>query len=172
MRDWTLPLCQDRTRLRGVRQTQPASVSAIEQLGVRVLLLGDRTVVEEIAALLRAGAAGFVALDAEPAELTAAIARAARGEVVLGPDLTRRLLFAGDAASRAPRLSDRERSVLRLAAEGRSNRQIAEALLVCQSTVKTHLARAHDKLGTRRRTAAVAEALRRGLLDDAPDPAG
>jgi DNA-binding NarL/FixJ family response regulator len=147
------------------------AIQALRQLGVKVLLIGDATLIDEIAALLRAGAAGFVAAGADRHELATALTQVAAGRLVFEAELTRHLLCAHQAAQAPPRLTDREHQVLTLVADGHSNRQIAETLYVCQSTVKTHLESVHDKLGTRRRAAAVAEALRLGLLGDRNAPA-
>ncbi|WP_432558363.1 response regulator [Granulicoccus sp. GXG6511] len=118
----------------------------------------------DIVRAVEAGAAGYLLKDAPPDEIVTAIVRAARGETVLTADLTARVVETMRERTRAP-LSDRELDVLRLVAEGKSNREIARALFVSEATVKTHLNHAFGKLGVASRTAAVAAARRTGVLD-------
>lgn len=159
----------------GVVLTEPAvlkpdgvaMLTTLDAAGWRTLLMADAAALDDAAALIRAGASGFVARTATADELVTSIRAAAAGQLVLERATTRRLLHH-DAASPAPALSPREREVLMLVARGRSNEQIAAQLYVATTTVKTHLMRLNEKLGTRRRSAAVAEAMRRGLLDDMP----
>jgi DNA-binding NarL/FixJ family response regulator len=117
----------------------------------------------DIVRAVEAGAAGYLLKDAEPSAIVEAIAGAARGETVLSPQLTQRVV----ETMRAPQvtLSDREREVLQLVAEGLSNRAIAKRLLLSEATVKTHLNRAFTKLGADSRTGAVSLARRSRLID-------
>jgi DNA-binding NarL/FixJ family response regulator len=116
----------------------------------------------DILAAVEAGARGYLLKDAPTEELTAAVRAAAAGEVALGPAVQRRLL--GRLRSPATALTARELEVLGLVADGRTNDEIARELFLSRATVKTHLVHVYDKLGASSRTAAVAEARRRGLL--------
>jgi len=116
---------------------------------------------------IEAGAQGYVPKSAAGAEIVAAVRAVARGEVAIAPVLQAGL--AGEmrqrrGATERPRLSDRELEVLRLAAEGKTVNTIAEHLYVSAATVKTHLHHAYEKLGVSDRAAAVAQAMREGLL--------
>ncbi|MEU0572808.1 response regulator transcription factor [Nonomuraea sp. NPDC005983] len=124
---------------------------------------------------LRAGAAGFLLKRASPERLIDAVQTLAAGESVLDPAVTRdlvgQLVAAGPGRERPgprdrrlARLTAREREVLRQAAEGYSNAQIAELLLLAESTVKTHLKRILAKIDARDRAQAVAIAYQSGLM--------
>lgn len=117
----------------------------------------------DIVRAVEAGAAGYLLKDAEPSAIVEAIAGAARGETVLSAQLTQRVVETMRAHQVT--LSEREREVIRLVAEGLSNRAIAKALFLSEATVKTHLARAFGKLGVDSRTGAVSVARRSGLID-------
>ena len=120
-------------------------------------------------AALRAGAIGYVRKDAEPDVLLAAVRAAARGQSVLDPGvagvLLREVARAGQAGAA---LTDREREVLRLIALGRTNREIADILVISAETVKTHVGNTLSKLHLAHRTQAALYAVKRGLisLDD------
>ncbi|HEX4109155.1 MAG TPA: response regulator transcription factor [Solirubrobacteraceae bacterium] len=123
---------------------------------------------EEAALVLRAldaGAAGFLSKEAGDEEICDALVRAAAGEVVVG-DTLHQVVFArlGGRPTPRPELSERERQVLELAAAGRSNAAIGEELFLSAATVKSYLARTFEKLGVSDRSAAVAAALRQGLI--------
>jgi two-component system nitrate/nitrite response regulator NarL len=113
------------------------------------------------------GAAGYLTKDADARELCEAISAVARGKTVLSPQLQAGI--AGEIRLRAvderPFLSDREREILKLVATGMSAPQIARKLCLATPTVKTHLHHTYEKLGVGERAAAVAEAMRRGLLE-------
>ena len=116
-----------------------------------------------VRAALEAGAAGYVLKDAEANELASAIRAAVRGEMHLDPAVARQLT----AALRAPRvgavtLTPREREVLALIADGRSNQQIATALVVSERTARTHVSNILAKLGVASRTQAALWAVREG----------
>jgi DNA-binding NarL/FixJ family response regulator len=123
-------------------------------------------------ASLQAGASGFLLKNVPPEELLAAIRVVASGEAVVAPRITRRLLdrFAGQLAPRAgdedqlDQLTEREREVLLLVAQGMSNAEIAERLFVAETTVKTHVGRILTKLGLRDRVQAVVLAYETGLV--------
>lgn len=121
----------------------------------RVLLLSGLGTPEVASQALAAGAGGFLDKQATAEELCAAVAAVARGEIVVSPRL--------DLAA-AVSLSPREREVLSLVADGFSAPEIAERLVLSPHTVKTHVRNLCDKLGVADRAAAVASAMRRGLL--------
>jgi DNA-binding NarL/FixJ family response regulator len=127
-------------------------------------------------AALRAGASGFLLKNAPPEELLSAIRVVAGGEAVVAPRITRRLLdrFAGQLTApveedgRVAALTEREREVLLLVAQGLSNAEIAERLFVAETTVKTHVGRILTKLGLRDRVQAVVLAYETGLVRPGP----
>ncbi|UAJ81307.1 response regulator transcription factor [Leifsonia sp. ZF2019] len=127
-----------------------------------VLVLTNYDSDADILGAVEAGASGYLLKDAPPHELTAAIRAAAAGESALAPVIASRLLDR----LRAPRvsLSAREIEVLRLVAAGRTNTEVAGALFVSETTVKSHLAHIFTKLDVTSRTAAVAAARERGIL--------
>lgn len=112
---------------------------------------------------VEAGAAGYLLKDAAPTVIVAAIEAAARGESVLGPELTERVVAS--MRIRRADLSSRELEVLRLVADGLSNRDVSRHLVVSEATVKTHLNHVFAKLHVESRTAAVASARGAGLID-------
>jgi two-component system nitrate/nitrite response regulator NarL len=144
-------------------------VEAIAQLDsrTRILVLSAFDDQHGIFEAIAAGANGYVLKDVDRDVICDAIARVARGEHVLPPQLQDGLLR--ELRTRSTRaswsLSAREHEVLELAARGLSTPEIGRSLYIGASTVKTHLERVAEKLGVRGRTAAVAEAIRRGLLD-------
>ncbi|MBI2872931.1 MAG: response regulator transcription factor [Chloroflexi bacterium] len=125
-----------------------------------------------IAALLEVGAAGYLLKTVQSRELVEAIQRVHAGEAVIHPRIAKKVLqrFAGNKApgleGTAPgeSLSEREKEVVRLAARGKSNREIAAALALSDRTVQAHLSRIFNKLGAASRTEAVIIALRQGWL--------
>ncbi len=135
-----------------------------EHPGVPVLVLTTYDRDADIVRAIDAGATGYLLKDAPREELHRAVRAAARGETVLAPAVAARLVgrLRGPAAGE---LSAREREVLRHVARGRTNREIAAALVVSEATVKTHLLNAFAKLGVDDRTAAVVTALERGELE-------
>ena len=146
-----------------------AVVKALQRDGVptRTIFLSayfDRQIVYEA---LSAGAAGFLSKDALGDEICETVLRVARGETVLGKEIQGAVAEAirGREPSAGAVLTDREREVLKLTADGRSAPQIAEELYLSPTTVKTHLQRAYEKLGVSDRAAAVREAMRRGLIE-------
>lgn len=128
---------------------------------------------------LEAGASGFLLKNAAPEELVEAVRVVARGDALLAPTVTRRVLerFAARPVRAArpdlvAELTDREREVLLQVAQGLSNAEIAGALFVSEATVKTHVSRVLDKLGVRDRLQAVVHAYETGLVIPATDPGG
>jgi DNA-binding NarL/FixJ family response regulator len=124
---------------------------------------------------LRSGASGFLVKDTEPVELLRAVRAVAGGEALLSPSVTRRLIaeFATRAKEpmRSPELdhlTDREREVMALVAEGLSNEEIAQRLYVSPATAKTHVSRILLKLGARDRAQLVVMAYESGLVRAAP----
>jgi DNA-binding NarL/FixJ family response regulator len=142
----------------------------------RILMLTTFDLDEYVHTALRAGASGFLLKDAHPEELLAGIRAVAGGDAVIAPALTRRLLDAfaqhlsgaGPAVSPAtdPRLAtltDREREILVAIGHGWTNGEIAERLVLSESTVKTHVGRVLAKIGARDRIQAVIFAYDLGL---------
>jgi DNA-binding NarL/FixJ family response regulator len=137
----------------------------------RILVLTTFDLDEYVYAAVRAGASGFLLKDVRPGDLVEAIRLVANGSALLGPGVTRRLLerFAdedasGDAAEAVARLTDREREILRLLASGLSNAELAQQLVVSETTVKTHVSNVLRKLGVRDRVQAVIVAYDAGLV--------
>jgi DNA-binding NarL/FixJ family response regulator len=139
--------------------------------GVRVLILTTFEIDEYVFEALRSGASGFLVKDTEPVELIRAVRAVAGGEALLSPSVTRRLIaeFASRAkeparATELDHLTDREREVMALVAEGLSNEEIAERLIVSPATAKTHVSRAMIKLNARDRAQLVVFAYESGLV--------
>lgn len=127
----------------------------------RVLIL--TTFDSDVLPAIEAGAIGYLLKDALPDELMRAVRAAARGESVLAPSVTQHLM-GQVRRPRAGTLTDREKEVLQLVANGSSNREAATALFIGEASIKTHLQHIYDKLGVRDRASAVAEGYRRRLL--------
>ena len=143
----------------------------VEQPGVRVLALTTFDDDEDVFAALRAGALGYLLKDVSSDRLVEAVLSAARGESVLQPSVAAKVVARFAQLDDAPRprpqplvvpLSERELDVLRLLADGCSNREIAAALFLAEGTVKNHVTNVLGKLGARDRTQA---ALRARALD-------
>jgi DNA-binding NarL/FixJ family response regulator len=135
----------------------------------RILVLTTFDLDEYVYAAVDAGASGFLLKDVQPAELVDAIRVVAAGNSLFGPAATRRLVErfappAGTAARSLDTLTDREREVLRLLAEGRSNAELASRLYLSEATVKTHVSAVLRKLGVRDRVQAVIAAYEAGLV--------
>ncbi|UDY37428.1 response regulator transcription factor [Dermatobacter hominis] len=143
--------------------------------GVRVVVVTTFELDEYVFEALRAGAAGFLVKHTEPAELVRAVRVIAAGDALLSPSVTRTLIgrFAGTPAVGAPAgpaddlligtLTDREREVVGLVAQGCSNDEIAARWVVSPATVRTHVSRAMNKLHARDRAQLVVIAYRSGL---------
>jgi len=137
----------------------------------RVLVLTTFDLDEYVYAALRAGAAGFLLKDAPTEELLAAVRTVHRGDAVIAPSATRRLLAQvvpalPDVAARDRALdvlTEREREVVALLADGMSNAEIGARLFLSEATVKTHVGRVLAKLGLRDRVQVVVWAYRNGL---------
>ncbi|WP_431804648.1 response regulator [Microbacterium sp. bgisy203] len=171
-------------RLDGIGATAEIVRTAPE---TRVLVLTTFDLDEYAFGAIQAGASGFLLKDAQRAELTAAIRAVRRGDAVLSPRVTRRLLehvalpapevpAPGAASPVAPRtdpasgLTERERDVYLAVARGLSNAEIAAELFLAESTVKTHVGRVLAKLGARDRVHAVILAHRLGHVAPGDDP--
>ncbi|QFZ23108.1 response regulator [Saccharothrix syringae] len=139
---------------------------------VRVLVLTTFDLDDYVYEALRAGASGFLLKHAPAGDLLAAVRVVARGEALLAPSVTKRLIedFVRSRPVRAVRpaaldvLTERETEVLRLVAQGLSNGEIAGHLVLAEQTVKTHVSRVLTKLGLRDRAQAVIAAYESGLV--------
>jgi DNA-binding NarL/FixJ family response regulator len=145
-----------------------AGESVADPLAVVVVTTYDLD--ENLHAALRAGALGFLLKDAGPALLVEAVRAAANGDSLVSPSMTRRLLATGglpdptDLTDLKEPLTTRETDVVRLVAQGLTNAEITEKLVVSMSTVKTHLSAIQRKLGARNRTEIAIWAWRRRLV--------
>lgn len=133
--------------------------------GVKVVILTSFGETERVHAALERGASGYLLKDAGPAEVEAALRAAVRDEVFLDAAVTRRLT----QEMRAPRiglgaLTAREREVLVLVAEGRSNQDIADRLVISERTARTHVSHVLSKMGLTSRTQAALLAVKEGLV--------
>lgn len=143
-----------------------------DRLGdVRIVILTTFDLDEYVFEAIRAGASGFLVKDTEPVELLRAVRAVAAGDALLSPGVTRRLIGAFATRSREPlatpaldALTDREREVMVLVAEGLSNDEIAERLYVSPMTARTHVSRAMTKLAARDRAQLVVFAYESGLV--------
>jgi DNA-binding NarL/FixJ family response regulator len=138
---------------------------------VRIVILTTFEVDEYVFEAIRAGASGFLVKNTKPVELLGAVRAVAAGDALLSPGVTRRLIREFAARTRhAPRspalddLTDREREVMALVAEGLTNDEIGKRLFVSPLTVKTHVSRAMVKLGARDRIQLVVFAYQSGLV--------
>jgi DNA-binding NarL/FixJ family response regulator len=154
----------------GLEATRQITADAL-LAGVRILMLTTFDLDEYVYQALRVGASGFLLKDTPPADLLAAIRVVAAGDALLAPGITRRLIaeFARRPDPRvAPAaldaLTDRERVVLGLVAQGLSNAEIAQRLVVSSATSKTYVSRLLAKLGARDRAQLVAIAYETGLV--------
>ncbi|KDP91314.1 LuxR family transcriptional regulator [Clavibacter cf. michiganensis LMG 26808] len=173
-------ICMDvqMPRVDGLEATR--RIVADPAIGAAVLMLTTFDREDYLFTALDAGASGFVLKSASPESLVEAVHVIARGDALLSPDVTRRVIErfgrgSADAASTAPiptiptdprvlTLTDRELEVLRLLAEGLANAEIAERLYLGEATVKTHVSRLLLKLGVRDRVQAVVFAYERGIV--------
>ncbi|MEV0566499.1 response regulator transcription factor [Dactylosporangium sp. NPDC050588] len=152
--DLRMPVLDGAEAIRRLRQRAPE---------VRVLVLTTFDTDHDVLPAIEAGATGYLLKDAPVEDLLRAVRSAARGESVLAPAVAGRLM----GRVRRPvsgTLSQRELQVLKLIADGASNREAAAGLLISEASIKTHLLHIYDKLGVRDRAGAVAEAFRRGLV--------
>jgi DNA-binding NarL/FixJ family response regulator len=154
-------------RMPGVDGASATAQIVAAGTGTRVLVLTTYETDDHILAAIEAGASGYLLKAAPQAEILAGIRAVAAGETVLAPSIAAKLVsrVRADAVSDPlPSLSPREREVLALVADGRSNPEIARALYLGEATVKTHLLHVFEKLGVNDRTRAVTRAMELGLL--------
>lgn len=145
--------------------------------GPRVLVLTTFDVDEYVFEALRAGASGFLLKTAAPHQLTRAVLDVHRGDILLAPEITRRLIMRfverrqPDRDAEWIRLTTREQEVLRLIASGLSNTEIAARIFVAETTVRNHVSRILGKLNLRDRAQAVIFAYECGAVraGDSPD---
>jgi DNA-binding NarL/FixJ family response regulator len=130
--------------------------------GPRVLVLTSATEPARARLAMRAGAVGVVYKDIDPDALVRAIRSVHDGHLLLAPEAAASLALGADGGSRVGTLTGREREVLALIAEGRSNREIARSLHVAEKTVKAHVSAVLAKLGVQDRTQAAVYAVRHG----------
>jgi DNA-binding NarL/FixJ family response regulator len=169
--------------LMDIRMPELDGIAATRQITARhptrVLVLTTYDLDEYVYDALQAGASGFLLKDTPPAQLADGIRAVAGGEALLAPSVTRRLIeeFARIGSTRRARpaeldeLTARELDVLRLLARGMSNAEIAAALVLSDTTVKTHVAHVLGKLGLRDRVQAVVLAYESGLVTPGTPPA-
>ncbi|MGA8370456.1 MAG: response regulator transcription factor [Acidimicrobiales bacterium] len=138
---------------------------------VRIVILTTFELDEYLFDALRHGASGFLVKDTEPADLVRAVRVVAKGDSLISPSMTRRLIAEFADRAKEPRptaeldvLTDREREVMALVAGGLTNDVIAERLFVSPATARTHVSRAMTKLGARDRTQLVVLAYETGLV--------
>ncbi len=145
-----------------------------QQPGMRILVLTSFAADDKVFPAIKAGALGYLLKDSGPEELVQAIHQVHRGEPSLEPSIARKVLLELSQPPKTPLtaepLTGREVDVLRLVAQGRSNRDIAEELVITEMTVRTHVSNILGKLHLASRTQAALYALREGLasLDDVP----
>jgi DNA-binding NarL/FixJ family response regulator len=139
-----------------------------ERSSVGVVVLTASSADHVLLAAIEAGASGFLSKTRSLDEVTAAVRAAAAGESVISPELLARLLprFGRGGPHAVDELTEREREVLGLVAEGLSNAAIAERLVVSVHTVRNHIASLSGKLGAHSKLEALSIAVRRGLLPD------
>ena len=137
---------------------------------VRIVILTTFELDEYVFEAIRSGASGFLVKDTEPADLLRGLRAVASGDALLSPSVTRRLIAEFAARAQIPastrmldELTDREREVMKLAAAGLSNGEIADQLTISPATAKTHISRAMQKLGARDRAQLVVFAYESGL---------
>ncbi|GAA2619904.1 response regulator transcription factor [Streptomyces axinellae] len=158
-------------RMPGMNGLEATREIVARDTGTKVLVLTTFDLDEYVYQALRAGASGFLLKDASVGQLAEGVRIVAAGEALLAPTVTKRLISEFSklgaprpTAERIDDLTERETEVLVLVAQGLSNQEIAERLVVAESTVKTHVGRILVKLGLRDRTQAAVFAYERHLV--------
>lgn len=129
-------------------------------------VLEDRSVVQAV----KEGATGYLLKNTEADDLCVAIKAAAQGKIQLSPEASKRLMKSFQTSDPVEELTERELSVLKLVAQGASNKEIADSLSVTEKTIKTHVSAVLTKLGLKSRTQAAIHAWQTGLVQQAPAP--
>jgi DNA-binding NarL/FixJ family response regulator len=153
--DWQLGDGDGADAIKVIRRAAP---------GTRVLVLTGNLDDATLQRAVSAGSDGLVTKDRPPDDLVAAIRTVGRGEVAFDPSALARVVGT-DGHGPSPELSDRELEIVRLVADGGSNKDIATALYLSPNTVRNHIHRISTKLGASTRLEVVIEAARRGLID-------
>jgi len=155
-------------RLDGIAATEIIKASNPD---VKVIALTSFTEDDKVFPAIQAGASSYLLKDVSPDELVGAIRAAHHGEARLHPEVTRRLMdqftSRSESAKPAPgsQLTKREREIIRLVAQGKSNREIAKILVISEKTVKTHISNILGKLDLDDRTQMAIHAIKTGLVD-------
>ncbi|MCR3752836.1 response regulator [Lentzea californiensis] len=152
-----------------LRLPAPSGAELVRQIrsrapSTRVLVLTTHDTDADVLSTIEAGATGYLLKDAPREELFRAVRAAARYETVLSPSVAARLVQRVRTPVSAAPLSNREREVLTLVAQGKTNREVGAALHISEATVKTHLQHVYAKLEVPDRASAVSAAHQRGLL--------
>jgi DNA-binding NarL/FixJ family response regulator len=158
-------------RMPGMDGLEATRRIALEPDPPRILMLTTFDLDEYVYEALRAGASGFLLKEVPPEQLASAVRTVAAGESLLAPSITRRMIerFTAEPPRREPpaalqELTAREREVLQMVARAMTNAEIAQALMLGEATIKTHVARVYMKLGLRDRVHAVVFAFENGLV--------
>lgn len=144
------------------------ALEALKGTGIRVIILTSFLDADKALACIEAGAMGFLTKDIQPADLVDAVRAVHRGEPKLHPEVTKRLIYRAvhpTPSAGKETLTARELDVLRCLANGMTNREIAEKLIISETTVKTHISSILSKLHLTDRTQAALYAVREKLLD-------
>jgi len=156
-------------RLDGIAATRQVKSLAAD---VKVIALTSFTEDEKVFPAIQAGASGYLLKDVSPDELVEAIRAAYQGEARLHPEITRKLMEQVSHQTQPTRetqvddITDRERDVVRLVAQGRNNHEIALDLVISEKTVKTHISNILSKLHLQDRTQLAIYAIKKGLVDE------
>ncbi len=156
--DLLMPVMDGLTAISTMRREMP---------GVEVVALTSVLEDASVVGAIRAGAIGYLLKDTNAEELRRSVKAAAAGQVQLAPEAATRLMREVRAPEAPEALTDRETDVLRLLADGQSNKEIARNLTIGEKTVKTHVSSILSKLGVQSRTQAVLQAMRDGLIPPA-----
>jgi two-component system, NarL family, response regulator LiaR len=155
-------------RLDGIAATRQVKSLAAD---VKVIALTSFTEDDKVFPAIQAGASSYLLKDVSPDDLVEAIRAVHRGEARLHPEITRKLMaqvaqqIGPPSETQADDLTEREREVIRLVAQGRSNHEIAQELVISEKTVKTHVSHILGKLHQEDRTQLAIYAIRKGLVD-------